>query len=269
MCEMGARSFGNPRHDVVSGSSEVFRTVLTLSLDVDRLLVELRRGDAVVWQKRRQWVEFYALLATERASRRWISADRLSFLAGWARKQSTSVGSEVSAHLLQNQRGGVTLLEHAGRTKAWRLLESGVRVQLLPSPDAVLTWVAARSAPLGGIPVTLPWLRHVVRSQLDLQAGNTLEAEAAARSALEASHENIRARRIAALLVARAATSRTGRLYDVLDELQLEVAGDEDLTGDIAWGNDPLGRYIQARLTALAAIHSDAAATPSHEVSLT
>ena len=151
---------------------------LTIDADTQRVILD---GAAKPIRFKGQWVEFYALLALRRTSglerERFTSADEVGRCALWRGKKPGSVRGVVARHLQRlDERGGNGLLQHQGRTKAWRLAVDPDCIAFLPSREAVAQWMAHQTWPVSVDAGEIDELRTLVDATIMLESG---EVEAA------------------------------------------------------------------------------------------
>lgn len=112
-------------------------------------MVEIRhRGRE--WTGRKEWVEFYALMAVNRVqhldSQHPITSAELGSVGQWALKQPASVGKEVARHLRRlNELGLGDVVDAPKKTGAWRLALPSQEILLEPSRETVSDWLRLRS----------------------------------------------------------------------------------------------------------------------------
>ncbi|WP_433931174.1 hypothetical protein AB3662_43660 [Sorangium cellulosum] len=113
-----------------------------------------------------QWVDFYAMLALSRAGEvdapAFVGAEAVARAGPWRHKTVASVGKEIARHLAQlAERGLGDIVEHRGRTRAWRLALAPRALRLRPSRSAVGDWLRARSTGTAGADEACGWVRDL------------------------------------------------------------------------------------------------------------
>ncbi|ACY15447.1 hypothetical protein [Haliangium ochraceum] len=225
------------------------------------LVVDVETGRVVVGSSElhHQWVDFYAALALSlldaTSEPQFVGVDEISRIGPWQHKKPGSVGKEIARHIAKPAVEGV--LEHRGKTKAWRLTLPAARVRLLPDEEAVRAWLDSRSLRPAASHEWLDDLHRLVMALISLQEGR---AEQVLRD-LDAPLSDGAAppaRAWAALLRGRAAFQ-----YDDTEVL-------EQLHEDWFKRADGAGRTVGAKLRAIIAFRdrfhdaSDALQTLSH-----
>lgn len=211
-----------------------------------RLTIDIADGSAEFRGARRferQWVEFYALLASARLSSSsdgWLSSTQLSKVGLWRRKKLATVGKEVARHMRIGLGAPAlsAVLEHRGRTTLWRLSHR-VQVVLRPSRNHVESWLRERTAPAECDRV---WTSQVA----DLLEALTALEDGKAEQALHCLDEVTEGPNLPrhslepwrTVLRARAALQQGED--DVLEDTRLQWAG----------RTDPVGRAVRGRLLA-------------------
>jgi hypothetical protein len=208
------------------------------------LVVDVETGRVIVGstELHNQWVDFYAALAVSlldaASEQQFVGVDEISRIGPWQHKKPDSVGKEIARHLAKPVVAG--LLEHRGKTKAWRLSLPAAHVRLLPDKDSVRAWVDSRSLRPASDHGWIEDLQRLVTGTIALQEGRAEEVLRDLEAPLsDGAEPPVRA--WAALLRGRAAFQ-----YDDTDVL-------ERLHDDWFKRADGAGRTVGAKLRAIIA----------------
>lgn len=208
------------------------------------LVVDVETGRVVVGSSElhNQWVDFYAALALSLldapSEPQFVGVDEISRIGPWQHKKPDSVGKEIARHIAKPELDG--LLDHRGKTKAWRLTLPAARVRLLPDEAAVRTWIDSRSLRPASDQGWIEDLQRLVTATIALQEGRAEEVLRDLEASLSKGAEPP-VRAWAALLRGRAAFQ-----YGDADVL-------ETLHDDWFKRADGAGRTVSAKLRAVIA----------------
>lgn len=191
-----------------------------------------------------QWFEFYAALALARTNPNgadhFLSAVEIGRIGEWRHKKAGSIGKEIARHLGELDKASLRLIDHQGKTRAWRLNVAPDEISFVPDRQKAKEWLDARSTP-ADLPANWPsLLTALVEATTMVQAGES-EQTLVRLEGVEAGEEEPSDVPIAAwiaLVKGRAALNCDTSLLD-------EIRSDWDKRGDAA------GKAVAARLKAL------------------
>ncbi|MDI1428221.1 hypothetical protein [Polyangium sorediatum] len=196
-----------------------------------------------------QWLDFYAALALARTGKRrdadFVTAESLSRVGAWQHKKVESVGKEIARHLGDLAVKGMgDLIEHQGRTIAWKLVMPAKAIVLKPNPSEVHAWIEARTREFSTPKGWVGDLRTLVECVAMLQQGKAEDViDRLKDCAASQTEPTICAWR--AFLRGRAA-------YQHEDDDDDQVLS--DLVTEWSRSKDAPGRTVHARLRALLAL---------------
>lgn len=228
---------------------------LIIDIDADVVAYEGEGRENRLFPK--QWVEFYALLALLELdvppASGVLTAEALHRVGRWAKPSFSSVGVEVSRHLKELDKAGLSsVFRPLPKTKMWRLALPAEKIILSPNIDAVQRWLCFKgwqSEPDSNLGVgiaAVSWIQHITISLFELQKGE-LEKSVASAASAASSTQNQLLKCISDLVLLRG-LARSGASEEILDEM--ERIYDRIST----WNEGFLSTGIRARTEAIRAL---------------
>lgn len=233
-------------------------------IDIEGGVARFIKNGKVKLEFKKQWVEFYALLATRLCSSKreptFIYSPEVACVGVWHLKKPDNVGKVIARHISDiNRLGFGNWLLDGGKTKSWKLALDRNELHFHPSKKEVIAWLnAKRVRGSTGLDkavdvVPIQWVEKMIRSIIGLQSGRTKAAYQEAADGLATTEDSFL--KGISIFWARRALQRHGPDEELEKQIEIIAHGIPRIQG-------LLGFPLDARLASIDALEERFDMTP-------